>query len=1271
MFDFTQNIHPLTRDGKSQADRQNLKALSPDTARPDIRDEKQILAYLYEFAKAVIFVNEEDNTKDNWQEFFRTGSSVQLALIAQFDPETLQRDFKDAQMRLADGLEAGNFYPLIDFIFETALTIDRWHQALSIDTEFIDGQLIINENPLRLTIQNLIQSNLQTALKQLIGTANSLSDFKIAPLSIQYQIEQNEAEIARIAEEIIKSRYVFPLFKPETIVLWNINPTDFTLRDTALQTAMNAPNTFKSLAIERLNAIFSTFYKSVGKIVADTEGISIFQPTQMHEPHLGLLYAFLRLFGYAQNDLNHLPKRHLDFYFRQVLGLQPRPFVPDEAHLVFEVNKPFSSVKIAEKTLLVDGKDSQKADIKFASTDELIATRAKIGTLRTLHFGTSDEKKTTLFAAPIANSADGNGAPFPPDVDTSWEVLGSTKTPIARVGLLVASPALRLAEGERTVTFTVEFPIDSFKGLMKDGFEYDITKEGLDVLKRTQLPFDSMKPTSFVSTESDKIKAVKIYYGIDINTEIDSKGDLIGKITQNAVSFLDLIHNTLFDVQLSGKKGWFRPNFLPNLKLTTPKVAPFKTILEIKIHLNPTDQAVVVADPSVLKADFGIKEPLMKLELNHAVLNGTNSFYTIFKEATLKDISLETTVNGVTNFIVQNQNGLLDAKKPFQPFGPQPKAGDYWYIGSDEAFRKQLTYLKLNITWKDLDKFIDKYYKHYSIEPTKDSFTINAATLKQGVFKDFMPSNLPNSETTKLFNFSKLDNFSNDLLTDPSVLTQFINGETHEGFIRLTLNQSFLYEEYEGVVTKRGKEIAVIPPPEDTTMPKFPYTPTIQSMTIDYKAEDTPTNTLQLYHLLPFDETNRVAIGVGDSLLPRFDLVELNPDKTAKPIEGALFIGLQDAQVSENLSLLFQLNEPSADSYLADAKIEWSYLIGNQWHKLNEGEHILSDRTEGFIRSGIMRLVLPFDLSSENTTILPPQYHWLRAVTDARSAATCRVFGVHTQAVKAVFDNKGNDLLRLDVPLAAGSLKKIDEPLAEIKSVTQPYNSFGGRAPETSAAFYVRTSERLRHKGRAITLSDYESLVLSAFPDIYKVKCITHTLPQRISVDAQDKLIAPGYVTVVVIPDLATRPLVERFEPKVSRGRLDDITDFLKSRTAPFVQLKVMNPIFEKIDTSSKITFVKGKNPAFYKNQLELDLKRYLAPWAFDPTAKIEFGGQIFPSAILGFIEQREYVDFVEDFKVSKAAPSVSSSAVFDDEGVLTTTTTRGIFVSGNHSILF
>ncbi len=1177
MFNFSQNTHPLTRDGKSQGDRQNLRALSPDFAQPDNRDEKKLLAYLYEFAKAVIFI-EEDKTQDNWQEFFRTGSSVQLALIAQFDAETLQKDFKDAQMRFADGLEVGNFYPLVDFIFETALTIDRWHQALSSDTEFIDGQLVINENPLRLTIQNLIQSNLQSALKQLIGVANSLSDFKIAPLSIQYQIVQDDLQKEAISDQIRHARYVLPDFKNETKILWAISPTDFFLRDAALQEAMNTPHSFQAVAMGRLTDLFSIFYKAVHEIVSGTEGVSILQPTQMHEPHLGLIYAFLKLFSFAQSDLNQMPQRHLDFYFRQVLGLKPRPFVPDEAHLIFDVNKSFPTAKIGEKALIKDGKDSLKAEIQFATADELVATQAQVATLRTLHY----DNTTTLYAAPVANSADGNGAPFPPNTDTSWAALGSTETPKARVGLLMASPVLRLAEGARAVTLTIT------------------TKESIKT----------------VVTDFSKI----------------------------------------FDIELSGKKGWFKPNTPPTINIKGLE-------LTLKFTLQPTDQAVVAANPSVLKADFGVTEPLMKLVLNL----DSYSFYNIFKNATIEKVTLNTDVKGVTNFIVQNQNGLLDATKPFQPFGAQPKAGDTFYVGSDEAFRKKLTSLTFKLPLVGVSASLESYYRFYNdvpgiALPKKTDYNLDIQFIKEGAFSAKINKPLFDN-TNDAIRFTNIDN---DLLTNPSVLTQFLAGETQRGFVKWTLKGDFLHSRYAEVAEKRAKSIAAQnPPPADKSMPNLPLTPIIQSLTMDYEAEHDLGTAFQIFHLYPFEETNRVTITKGDSLLPKFETSE------TKVIQGALYVGLAAAHANETLSILFQLNEPSANPYSDSAKIEWSYLVDNQWHKLHDGEHILSDTTEGFIRSGIVQLVLPFTISSKNTTILPPQYLWLRAATDDHAEATCRVIGVHTQAVRAVFENKGNDLERLNVPLAASSLKKMVEPLGDIKSVAQPYDSFGGRAPETASAFYRRSSEHLRHKGRAITLNDYESLVLAAFPDIYKVKCITHTLAERVQVGAKDKLIAPGYVTVVVIPNLATQPLVERFEPKVSRGRLDDINDFLKKRIAPFVQLDVMNAIFEPIDTMSKITFVKGKSPAFYQNQLNLDLKRYFAPWAFDPTAKIEFGGQIFPSSILGFMEQRDYVNFVEDFKVTKSRDSnTTSEGKTDDEGVLTTETARGIFVSGKNEII-
>ena len=127
---------------------------------------------------------------------------------------------------------------------------------------------------------------------------------------------------------------------------------------------------------------------------------------------------------------------------------------------------------------------------------------------------------------------------------------------------------------------------------------------------------------------------------------------------------------------------------------------------------------------------------------------------------------------------------------------------------------------------------------------------------------------------------------------------------------------------------------------------------------------------MQVKHLYPFEETNKADRSEGGGgILPRFFVTE------QKDATGILLIGLTDAKGGEILDVLFQLNEPSANPYLPKAKLTWAYLAGgNVWKPLVMGHDILADDTGGLIRSGIVKLVLPFDLSSVGTTILPPQY---------------------------------------------------------------------------------------------------------------------------------------------------------------------------------------------------------------------------------------------------------------------------------------------------------
>jgi hypothetical protein len=195
--------------------------------------------------------------------------------------------------------------------------------------------------------------------------------------------------------------------------------------------------------------------------------------------------------------------------------------------------------------------------------------------------------------------------------------------------------------------------------------------------------------------------------------------------------------------------------------------------------------------------------------------------------------------------------------------------------------------------------------------------------------------------------------------------------------------------------------------------------------------------------------------------------------------------------------------------------------------------------------------------------------------------------------------------------------------------LVQPYDTFGGRVPEAEGHFYVRVSELLRHKGRAIQKFDYERLVLELFPQLFKAKCINHSFALNGYKYKNDFPIAPGYVLLVVIPDLKQLKAAQSFEPRVPVSMLDDIEDQLKNLTSPFVRLRAMNPRYEKIHFCLTIKLVLGKDENYYKEKLKQDLREFLAPWSIGQYEKLTFGQCVSRSEVVRFLETRDYVDYI------------------------------------------
>ena len=435
-------------------------------------------------------------------------------------------------------------------------------------------------------------------------------------------------------------------------------------------------------------------------------------------------------------------------------------------------------------------------------------------------------------------------------------------------------------------------------------------------------------------------------------------------------------------------------------------------------------------------------------------------------------------------------------------------------------------------------------------------------------------------------------------------------------------------------------------------IPNEPWTPTIQNLALDYTACATRED-IELIHLYPYEGTYKHEdLEVSPTLLPYFD------------DEGTLFIGLKNLRPGNSLNLLFQLAEATADSELDRAQVEWAYLANNQWIPLREGFEIISDGTKGLTVSGVVQIAVPFGISRTGNTIMPADLYWIKAfvnesdegrscesriaqpivnvkcksanpnrknIRPGKVKAICDTLAVYTQAAKVVFEpTPDNDLNRLREALPAGQIAKMVEPRVGIKKVLQPYPSFSGRAPEEGTNFYQRVSEHLRHKGRGVAAFDYETLILEAFPEIFKVKCINHDFGLSARTYRKDLELAPGFVVLAVVPDLTKLQPGEGMEPKAPVSLLEDIKAYLKKRISPFVRLKVLNPRYEKVDINVTVKLRKGKNRAYYKAKLKEDITLFMAPWYITKDSdKLVFGQSVNYSEIIKFIERLDYIDFV------------------------------------------
>ena len=703
-----------------------------------------------------------------------------------------------------------------------------------------------------------------------------------------------------------------------------------------------------------------------------------------------------------------------------------------------------------------------------------------------------------------------------------------------------------------------------------------------------------------------------------------------------------------FTAQFTGKKKWESIN---SLSVSTTATG---SQLDFLISLSPDDPSIIPYSEKIHAQNLPVELPVLEFYLNQDIPNAIP--YTSICNKEISSVDVTVTANGIKDLVLSNDNGTLDASKPFKPFGDFPDTGSGFYVGSKEIFQKPLSQLNINTNWKTPSPApVLNGTTHYLWRNSFDNKTYSSGNSATQISIAFSGSN--SAFTPAVIDFTKNENIGADSL---------------EGFLRIQLNESTysLQTHLNDISTALSNGTALT---WDSNAEAYKVTiaatpvakeVVLNNLSVDYTAKTTisfdaaaPADNHLFYHLCPFGFSR-----VNNSLVDTSSDIEKTANITMLQDvlnEGELFLGLANTVSGMVVTILFEVADGSSNPLLDMEELGWYYLTANNNWKLFKNQNII-DNTNNFTQSGIVTLTLAADTSTSNS-LLGTGLAWIKVTAHPFADAVCKMILIQAQAAMVQLLQDDTKSIEFRQLLPANTISKLVVSDSAIKKIQQPFDSFDGRIRETDDHFYVRVSERLRHKQRAITIWDYEHIVLEKFQKIFKVKCINDAgfyTEQGVDVFCENY---PGHVTVVTIPDQSNNTNVNPLRPCTPIGLLNNINDYLKTITSPFVKLHVKIPQFEEIQLDFKVSFYPHLDESFYTLLLNNEIEKFLCPWAFDNTVDISFGGNIYKSALINFVEERPYVDFVTCFKmyqfINRTDPPV-------DVEVATGSTARSILVS-------
>lgn len=146
-----------------------------------------------------------------------------------------------------------------------------------------------------------------------------------------------------------------------------------------------------------------------------------------------------------------------------------------------------------------------------------------------------------------------------------------------------------------------------------------------------------------------------------------------------------------------------------------------------------TNRPIIIVDGKKVTIIIKLEDSDPPIEAFSEEQDGIHSVWPMFRisfpklannELPPEIISLDIAVDvkGVKTFQLYNDFGVLETKKPFQPFGPSPSKNQSFLIGSNEIFTKKVDTLDIQLNWDNLppsSKNISDNFSNYYLQYNK------------------------------------------------------------------------------------------------------------------------------------------------------------------------------------------------------------------------------------------------------------------------------------------------------------------------------------------------------------------------------------------------------------------------------------------------------------------------------------------------------------------------------------------------------------------------